>query len=178
MTAHEVFVIESKGAAVIDTACTKTVCGEQWFKEYKTSLTLADKRQIKMKDSKRVGDGKVVHSHKLITIPAKIAGTKCRINTEVVSADIPLLLSKTSLKKAGTVLSLKNDQAEMFNRPVKLELTSSGHYCVSILPLACETPPRDMTQTKHQLEPEESEVLVITSNMSLSSKRKILHKLH
>ncbi|CAG2194339.1 unnamed protein product [Mytilus edulis] len=67
------------------------------------------------------------------TIPAQIPSTNCKIETEIVKADIPLLLSKASLKKAGTVLDLKNDRAIMFNKPLKIKLTSSGHYCVNIV---------------------------------------------
>ncbi len=66
-------------------------------------------------------------------IPAIIGQTKCHIETEVVAADIPLLLSKTSLKRSGAVLDLQNDKAIMFKHPVTLELTSSGHYCVNLL---------------------------------------------
>lgn len=50
--------------------------------------------------------------------------TKCKIETEVVTANIPLLLSKTSLKRAGTVLDMESDSAVMFNQPVKLDFTS------------------------------------------------------
>ena len=172
LTAHEIFVVESKGAAVIDTACTKTVCGEKWFKDYMTSLSLAEKRAVKTQQSKRpfkFGDGKVVYSIKLATIPAHIADRKCNIETEVVSSDIPLLLSKSSLKKAGAVLDLKNDQAELFNKKVKLELTSSGHYCIDIV-----SPRKLQSKTSDR----EEEVLVITSDMSPNERKKILLKLH
>lgn len=60
-----------------------------------------------------------------------IGQTKCQIATEVVPVDIPLLLSKTSLKRAGAVLDIEKDKATMFKQSVKLELISSGH-CVDI----------------------------------------------
>ena len=63
----------------------------------------------------------------------KIGNTDCNIDTEVVKSDIPLLLSKTSLKRAGTVLDLKKDKATMFEEPVELEFTSNRHYCVKHL---------------------------------------------
>lgn len=43
-----------------------------------------------------------------------------------------MLLSKASLKRASAVLDIANDKATMFKQPVKLELTSSGHYCVNL----------------------------------------------
>lgn len=67
----------------------------------------------------KFGDGKVVYSVKKVKIPAKIGTIKCNIETEVVPVNIPLLLSKTSLKRAGTVLDMENDNVVMFNQPVK-----------------------------------------------------------
>ncbi|CAC5425238.1 unnamed protein product [Mytilus coruscus] len=100
----------------------------------------------------------------------KIGSTNCKIETEIVKADIPLLLSKASLKKAGTVLDLKIDRAIMFNKPVELEFTSSGHYCV------------DIVKTKPEIQNVhvniEENVLNITDDMSTAEKRKTLVKLH
>lgn len=132
---NEVLVTESCGAAVIDTACTKTVCGENWLKQYVGTLKTCDKKKlIKQPSIKRFkfGDGNVVQSSQKVTIPAKIGDTQCNIETEVVRADIPLLLSKQSLKRAGTVLDMSKDKVTMFDQPVDLELTSSGHYCIDI----------------------------------------------
>ncbi|VDI64595.1 Hypothetical predicted protein [Mytilus galloprovincialis] len=127
----EIFVLESACSAIIDTACTRTVCGENWFQQLLERTgditTVTSSREFKF------GDGKVVKSYMRTTIPAQIGSSNCKIETEIVKADIPLLLSKASLKKAGTVLDLKNDRAIMFNKPVELEFTSSGHYCVNIV---------------------------------------------
>lgn len=58
----------------------------------------------------RFGDGQMVHSNRKVKIPAKIGQTKCVIETELVTADISLLLSKISPKRAGTILDTKNDK--------------------------------------------------------------------
>lgn len=63
-------------------------------------------------------------------VPAKIGQTKCHIEAEVMPVDIPLLLSKTSLKRAKVVFDIKNDKATMFQKPVPLEIKSSGPYFV------------------------------------------------
>jgi len=165
----EIFMVEALGTAVIDTACTRTVCGEKWLDNYVGGL---DERQVKglvsTESSKpfKFGDGRVVHSTKKVKIPAKIGETKCCIETEVVPSDIPLLLSKTSLKRAGAVLNLENDTAIMFQKPVALELTSSGHYCLNILD---KESPSDAY---------ENVVLAITENMTRVEKHKALLKLH
>lgn len=114
----------------------------------------------------RFGDGQVVHSNRKVKLPAKIGLTKCHIETEVVPVDVPLLLSKMSLKRAGTVLDMENDRVVMFKQPVPLELTSSGHYCV------------DIRDGNTEADTNESEVLVVTAEMSTKEKRKVLLKLH
>lgn len=132
---NQVFMTESFGAAVIDTACTRTVCGSKWLENYRDGLSESEKEQVVECESSqefRFGDGVSVKSFENVIFPAMIGETKCKISTEVVNCDIPLLLSKDSLKKASTVLDLCNDTATMFGNPVDLEFTSSGHYCVNL----------------------------------------------
>ena len=87
---EQIFMTEAQGSAVIDTACTKTVCGEKWFEHF---LTKVDKSTVTVSESKRpfkFGDGKIVYSFKKASIPAKIGNTKCSIETEIVTSDINL----------------------------------------------------------------------------------------
>ena len=42
------------------------------------------------------------------------------------------LLSKTSLKKAGTVLSLQNDSIKMFNEDMEVTTSNNGHHAINI----------------------------------------------
>ena len=120
---YEIFMVEALGSAVIDTACTRTVCGEKWLDSYVQGLDESKIQQvINMESSKpfKFGDGKVVHSTKKVKIPAKVGKTKCCIETEVVPSDIPLLLSKALLKRAGAVLDLENDTATMLKQQLAL----------------------------------------------------------
>lgn len=53
---------ESIGYAVINTACTKSVAGDEWLEEYKVSLTEQARNQVsksqrKSKSAYRFGDG-------------------------------------------------------------------------------------------------------------------------
>lgn len=169
----EILMVEALGSAVIDTACTRTVCGEKWLDSYVHTLKESDKKKMENVQSRRAfkfGDGQVVHSTKRVKVPAKIGQTKCHIETEVVPVDIPLLLSKTSLKRAKAVLDIENDKATMFHKPVSLEITSSGHYCVSIVDKDCLATCED--------EPQADEVLAITEGMSKEGKDKVLVKPH
>lgn len=162
-------MVEALGSAVIDTACTRTVCGEKWLDNYVDGLNQNELETQTSAKAFRFGDGRLVHSTKRVTIPAVIGQTKCHIETEVVPVDIPLLLSKTSLKRAGAVLDIENDKATMFKQPVKLELTSSGHYCVNIK--------ANNNSAENDIQNDE-EVLTVTENMTKQEKQKVLLKLH
>ena len=120
-------IAESFGTAILDTACTKTVCGTSWLQNFvenggKVLSTQRSHRPFKF------GHGSVIYSDKAIIIAAKIGKTDCKINVEVVPIELPLLLSKESIKRAGAELDIPNDEAVLFGKKLKLELTSSGHY--------------------------------------------------
>ena len=89
---------------------------------YKTFKNLDDSllNQLEIRKSNKVfkfGDGHQV-TLSSVKIPAQIDKKTCSINTEIVDENIPLLLSKTSLKKANTVLNLSNDEIKMFNQKI------------------------------------------------------------
>lgn len=118
---------------------------------------------------KKFGDGVQVKSRQNVVILAEIGTTKCFIDCEVVDSDIPLLLSKTSLKRAATLLDLTNDKVEMFHEPVQLEFTSSGQYCVDI---TCkDNTSNDQTNVAN-------ETLIFEDNLDETARAKILLKLH
>ena len=65
------------------------------------------------------------------SLPVVIAGKEARVNTDVVESDIPLLLSRTAMKKAAVKMDLENDTATIMGKEVALNLTL-GHYCIPI----------------------------------------------
>ena len=137
LSQSEILTMESKNSAIIDTACSRTVCGVKWLERYIDEMNKCGV-EFKISESTsckpfRFGDGNVVNSFKKVVIPAKIGSVSCGIESEVINQDIPLLLSKASLKKAGTVIDLQNDKVMMFNEPIELQFTSTGHYCVNLL---------------------------------------------
>ena len=56
------------------------------------------------------------------------------IETDVVEAEIPMLLSKNSMKKGNAKLDFVNDTIDICGETTKLNFTSSGHYMIDILP--------------------------------------------
>ena len=69
---------------------------------------------------------------KCITFPCGIAGKSVKIKADVVECNIPLLLSRTSMKKSGMVLDLNKDCVTVFNKSVALGTTNLGHYALPL----------------------------------------------
>ena len=65
-------------------------------------------------------------------LPAFMAGSDVTIRTDVVDSDIPLLLSRSAMKRAGVKMDLESDTVTILGKTVALHLTSSGHYCIPI----------------------------------------------
>ena len=131
----ETFVGEILGLAVLDSGCTQSVCGKGWLQCYIDMLSPDEVANISEYPSSthfRFGDGKVVQAKKRVRIPASIAGVAVEIDVDVVECELPLLLSKSSMKKAQTHIDFVNDKAHMFGNEIDLKYTSSGHYCISI----------------------------------------------
>ena len=128
-------ISDSQNCAVLDSACSSTVCGRIWMDNYIDSLYPEDKQKIKISPGFKTfkfGGGEKLKSSAHMSIPATIAGKKVFIKTDVVESDIPLLLSKESMKRAKVKLDLAHDAAKIFGQPVALNLTSSGHYCIPL----------------------------------------------
>ena len=100
-----------------------------------------------------------------VIFPAKIAGKICQIEADIVKENIPLLSSKNSLERCGTVIDLNNDKATIFNKKIDLHFSSSGHYCINIVP---EFKTTDMCK----------KVLVLESELSSKSKFNQIKKIH
>jgi len=129
-------VKDSFGCAILDSGCSTSVCGQQWFEEYEGSLTTYDQSLIEEKEASNTsftfGDGNTYKSLKRVILPCWIAGMKANIEVDVVECNIPLLLSKKAMKKGKMCLKFVNDSVTNCDKTFKLEETSSGHY---ILPL-------------------------------------------
>ena len=106
------------------------------MKCYVYSLSEEEKHNIKSFKSNtefKFRDGKIVTSKKCISIPCKIAGEPVNVVTDVVKSEIPLLLSKESMKKAGTKIDFVKNKVIIFGKEIGLLFTSSGHYQVIML---------------------------------------------
>ena len=128
-------VAESWNSAVLDSGASKTVCGQAWLNTYLNSLNESDQSKVSYRNSSssyRSGDGNKVMATKSVQIPAVIGNQSAMIETDIVHSDIPLLLSRSSMKKANMHLNFEDDTVKAFNQDINLVVTKSGHY---VLPL-------------------------------------------
>ena len=80
----------------------------------------------------RFGERNLIPAILNVNLPVTIAEKQVYINTDIVPNDIPLLLSRQAMKKAGMTIDFEKDQAIVFGRHEKLITTSSGHYALPI----------------------------------------------
>ena len=63
------FLGETLGMAVVDSGCSRTVCGHTWFQAYYDTLSVHDRKLIEKRDSDnrfRFGDGETYCSMKSV----------------------------------------------------------------------------------------------------------------
>ena len=89
--------------AILDSGCTKTVCGASWQDSYLESLSEDNLAQVTEEISSKftLRDGKIVASLKSITIPTQIRNCEITMQTDVINNDLPLLLRKEAVKRAN-----------------------------------------------------------------------------
>ena len=115
----------------------------------------------------KFGNGNKLNSLYKVILPCVIADTEVSIITDVVNSDIPLLLSKDAMKRAGTCLNFEDDTVTMLKKKIPLSCTSSGHYYVPIT-----KPLPDKHKFKHILFIKE------ISSKNTAEKKLKLQKLH
>ena len=128
-------VLESKGHAILDSGCTTTVCGERWLSAFLETLSDDDRLRIQFEPSVQsftFGDGQTVISKRRLTLPCWMGGVSGEVVTEVVPCNIPLLLSRKSMKATGMILDFAKDEVQVGGRIIKLRITKSGHCALPI----------------------------------------------
>ena len=168
----EGLVGECFGKALLDSGCTKTVCGVTWMDAFLDTLNDDEKKLVETSysDTKfKFGDGIETKSIKLMKIPATLGNKRIMISTDVVESDIPLLLSRSSMKRGNMVLDFVHDAVKTLGSTIKLESTFSGHYCIPLT--------NKLLDTKENY----SNVVLYTSalkGLSKEDKKKRASKLH
>ena len=119
-------VAESWNSAVLNSGASKTVCGQAWLNTYLNSLNESDQSKVSYRNSfssYRFGVGNKVMVTKSVQIPAVIDNQSVTIETDIVHSDIPLLLSRSSMKKANMHLNFEDDTVKALNQDINLVVT-------------------------------------------------------
>ena len=127
---------ETINMALIDSGCTKSCCGKKWYENYLETLTNVEAEAILNKESNavfRFGDSEPIKATHTVLLPLKIQNMDFTLETEVVPCDVPLLLSKETMKKAGAKMNFVNDKIELFGTEVPMICTTSGHYAIPVV---------------------------------------------
>ena len=85
---------ETLGHVLLDSGCSKTVCGERWLREYLQTMSDSEKKKVIYESSNaiyRFGDGSRMSSLRSVLFPCVLAGKKINIKSDVVECSIPLL---------------------------------------------------------------------------------------
>ena len=78
-------------------------------------------------------------------LPCCVASKNVTIATEVVDAELPLLIGKSTLKKAGAVLHICTNKMELMGITMPMKETDSGHFSIEIKVTMADTLRRDET---------------------------------
>ena len=97
-------------------------------------LTDSEKKKVIRSEATRAymfGNNSVYAKDRL-QIPMIIAKKEVLITTDVVEVDIPLLLSKSTLKKGNAVINFEKDTITLFGSEENLLESASGHYMILV----------------------------------------------
>ena len=157
---------ETLGMAVLDSACTKTVARESWTNAYLDTLTEKQRQQVKVIHSNvhfRFGNGNDVISNKVVKFPAVLGNEKVFIEANTVVNEIPLLMSRSSMKKAQMIINF--DMAQINGNQVKLNCTSTDHCCIPLTKLLLSD--KDSSQ---------STVVLHTTTIKNATRKELINK--
>ena len=125
---------ETWSSALLDCGASKTVCGKEWLNQYISNLPEHQQQYIKYTPSNHVyrfGDTRKMTAIEIVTFRAKI-GEHINIQSDILDNDIPLLFSKSSMKKADMKINFQNDTINAFSKNIPLITTKSAHYTIPL----------------------------------------------
>ena len=178
--AVKTFTAEAEGAAGLDSCCSRTIMGINWFRRYKELLPAKMKEKIrgpfKTETNFLFGDGGRKNSQGKYVLPLLIHDHWADMVVELVDSDIPMLIGKPSMIRAGVVLDFVEMTTTAFGVKRAMRETTIGHPIISVMPAAG---PRPFIR-----EPAEVQVLLTEDEkqskkeISVKEQKKIIHKVH
>ena len=132
---YSFFIGETVNKGLLDTGASSTVCGRTWLNVFIDSLPPSEAAEIKTEQCNvafRFGDGNKVIAQQLVSIPVRMFGKRLTIKTHVVDSDIPLLLSRQTMKELDCVIDICQNKVFAMGGEEPILDTQSGHLVVSI----------------------------------------------
>ena len=119
---------------VLDNGCPKNVAGENWIKMYQDAQ--GNKNLVKEPciDAFQFGQGEIYKAMYQTTIPITLGSYKTNIQVPVVDCDVPLLISKQTLKAWEVIQNYQTDTIYIgkTKETIKLKNLKSGHYGIKL----------------------------------------------
>lgn len=127
---------ECLNLALLDSGAGKTVCGKTWLGAYESALGKQCSRCSNSPEINfRFGDGDMVTSNERVKVPAELGRESVFFETYVIDCDIPLLLSRETMKNANMTINFAKDEISLGEEPLEgSKIGSSGQYLIPILP--------------------------------------------
>ena len=161
---------EARNIALIDSACPTTVAGIEWIRSFVSCLPDNQRKQLNIEKSSRVykfGGGEKRHSKGVVLLPCKLDNSlNALVRTEIIEADLPLLIGNTTLKKGLAVLNFGRNTLELGGKKLNLMQTQSGHYSMNV----------EVSTSSERLKTDEVICLAVAETEELTEKE--IKKLH
>ena len=132
--------------AIIDTACTKTVAGHDWYESY---CDLAAKvgfcpQLLEVTDNFKFGASRTHRSHFAVRAWFALGGKLFQTDVAVVPCSVPLLLSRPALSALGLIYDVGGQKVSFTKLAIEdlpLEYSATGHPAVSVDQFLGKAPP-------------------------------------
>ena len=183
------FTSEADGSAGMDSCCTRTIMGKVWYDSFRSKLSKEldklVKGPFKSKTNFLFGNGGRKDSLGRYHLPLDLHGCRAIMAVELVDSDIPLLISKPSMTRAGIVLDFCQGTTTVFGIKRNMVETSIGHPIIRVLPEGEKEEFQDvvLVTMADGTEPEDRQILTLPETkkwapVSWEDQKKIIHKVH
>ena len=129
-------VKEAAGRAVLDSACTATIAGDVWIKDYLMKLPTHAANDMTVIDTKICivfGGGERVLATQKYTLPIKVGSTKCLLEVLVVPLNLPLFFSVSSMTRAKLAIDFGDKTVRLPDKTVvPYTQASTGHILLDV----------------------------------------------
>ena len=121
---------EDTSCGLLDTCCASTVSGLSWFNQFaeQEGITEKDISRVPTNGHYKFGKGGPCKSLGSITLPITFGGRTTLLKTDIVDADIPLLISLTDMGRMGMIVNTMNDTIEVDGTSIPVARTRGGKF--------------------------------------------------